>query len=156
MTQKITSINRDTCRVIQEAAMKALGQVETDFGIKISFPGGGSFGPTSVKFPFEFSLVSPTGVVLNAGAAAFTRLAPMYGMNAMDLGREFVYGRERYRIVGLAARRSRCPVIAEDVAKPGRRRLFAVELVNALLKVGTSPAPVTAQQKFDALVKGRE
>jgi hypothetical protein len=84
---------------------------------------------------FRVSIPLPDGTALDPERLRFEALAPAFGLDTNDYGREFSTGRETFRIVGLDPRRPKYPVSAERLPD-GQGFKFTAEQVAILLQKG--------------------
>lgn len=126
---KITKFDKAACRTISERAAEALKTL-ADLGLTIQ-PRGGSYTATSYTLKIEFAIVGEAGVAMTREAQDFTNLAPLHGLSAADLGREFTAGGKRFSVVGWRARAGRRPVLAR--CTDGKEYAFPVDNVRAFL-----------------------
>jgi hypothetical protein len=128
-------MNRETVKNIRIAMEIALGAVENEFGVFVKV-GRASFTDSNCNFKVEIADIdSESGEVLSKEAEDFKLRAHQYGLKADDLGREFSFGGDTFKITGLAPRRPKYPVIGMNVDN-GKPYKFGADLVvNALRKV---------------------
>jgi len=72
------------------------------------------------------------GLVVTKESEDFKRLAPRYGLQPDDLGREFVCTEQRYRIIGLSTRSRNNPIHAQRIGN-GKTYSFPAPIVKLLL-----------------------
>lgn len=105
-------MDKQTCRAITAAAVKALEAVAAEYGVVVEAKGGTYFD-SSALIKFEFSDVNESGVAQTREATDFTAYAQHYGLNPEDLGKQFVSGTTRYTIIGLKRRATKMPILAK-------------------------------------------
>lgn len=113
------------------AAVKGL---EEELGIKIELGRGSmdrSYKVGTLKL--ELSSVGEDGTAENREALDFKRMAPLYGMKADDLGREFAAGGKRYKISGWRIKAPAKPILAARVDN-GKEYIWALEDVKMYLE----------------------
>ena len=125
-------MNREIVREIMTDAQAALNEVAKKYHLAAGNVRA-SFTDTSVKLTVEVSDVGAGGVVLSREALELQKYAEMFGLPKDAYGKEFVDAGHKYKLVGLASRRSRFPVIAER--DDGKKYKLSVEHVKALLGV---------------------
>ena len=108
---KIEKMNKPACQVIKNAILKALKEVESEYGVKIDTKGG-RFTDTSFTFPMEISVIK-NGKVLSKEATAFSELAELYGFKKTDLGRTFKSRVNIYEITGISTRNRKYKLLAK-------------------------------------------
>lgn len=131
---KITAFDRATAARVREHVEKALASVGTEFGLVIKAHGG-TFSPGALTMKIEFATVGDDGTAQTRDVEAFKRGALLYGLAPDDLGKTFRSSGRTFKITGLAARRSKRPIIATDTTS-GKSFVFAAEDVRALLRAG--------------------
>lgn len=127
-------IDNNLYKLLRPALEKALKPVEDALGIKIELGTGvmdreGKVGTLKL----ELSTVGEDGTSEKREALDFKRMAPLYGLKASDLGREFSVGGKRFRISGWRVRASAKPIIAARVDN-GREYIWALEDVKMYLE----------------------
>lgn len=144
MPTKLTKIDRAALRLINAEAAEALKAVAEKFGITLTTKGGRYSNAETGEIRFEIAVHKETedGIVLDRKAIDFQRHAHLFGFEASDLHREFQDRGETYRIVGLAPKSPKFPVLAEQV-RSGKTFKFPEQIV--LFQLGKhrlmSPAP---------------
>ena len=105
-------MDRTLARKISQEAEVALKAIADKHGLTVKWKGG-SIVDTSAVLKFEFSDMTPEGLVLNKDAVAFLDNCERWGFTEDDLGREFDYAGEKRKIVGLRPRSPKYPIIVE-------------------------------------------
>lgn len=82
---------------------------------------------------FRVSIPLPDGTALDPERLRFEALAPAFGLDANDYGREFSTGLETFRVKGIDPRRPKYPVSAERLPD-GQGFKFTAEQVAVLLQ----------------------
>lgn len=82
---------------------------------------------------FRVSILLPDGTALDPERLRFEALAPAFGLDANDYGREFSTGLETFRVKGIDPRRPKYPVSAERLPD-GQGFKFTAEQVAVLLQ----------------------
>ena len=84
---------------------------------------------------FRVSIPLPEGTALDPERLRFEALAEAFGLSAADYGRQFITGRDTFRIVGIDPRRPKYPVSAERIPD-GQGFKFTADQVSLLLQKG--------------------
>lgn len=126
---KIMTFDKATCAIVRERVVQLLAPLKEEFGIAIK-PAGGSFSPGAFTMKVEMAVVSADGNVETPEAQAFRMGARMLGMEATDLGREFVCQGRRFKIAGYRARSSKRPIAAIEV-ETGKQYVFEISAVKS-------------------------
>lgn len=88
-------------------------EFEARFGVKVSIPSSISFLASNATVKIEVSEVTADGVVQSKEITDFARYATRFGLKPTDLGKEFNYQGDNYKIVGMVPRSRRAPVLAQ-------------------------------------------
>jgi hypothetical protein len=109
----ITEIDRAACAEISAAAITALQEVATRYGLAVRLDGG-RFSPDRYNMKVEFAPMTVTATSdATAIPASFAADAVKLGLSADCFGGEFTSETgERYRITGIKRRNRKYPVIA--------------------------------------------
>lgn len=131
MTQPITAFDKPTLRALRPEIERLLAPLAAR-GLRVRV-GNARFTDTTADFKLELAVDRPAphtdGTVRESKeAAAFRRLAPVYGLRPEHLGTVFRYMGEDYRIVGLKPAAPKRPIIAECV-RTGHKIVAPPELV---------------------------
>lgn len=110
-TAKIKSFDHSTVRRLREAVDEALEKVGQQFGVAIQ-SGNARFSSSKVTFKVEAAVSDEGGERVEA--VEFRRLAPLYGLEADDLGRTFIFRGSPYKIVGFKASSRKYPILGES------------------------------------------
>lgn len=103
----ITTIDRQTCKLLAAEIEAALQTVAAKHGVKIT-SGGGTIGATEFVCKVQVTL---TGEAMDdAARAQFVKYAELYGLKPEYFGRTFTSGGKSYKVAGLALNRSAKPV----------------------------------------------
>ena len=135
---KITAIDRSQCRRIRaelEHAIDAQGEVWKELGLAVKV-GNVSFNSSNMVAKIEVAIIGENGVVETREVRDFKLLAPVYGFEESDLGREFKAGGKTYKIVGCLSRATKAPILAER--SDGKQFKFPAAMVKSLLKLETT------------------
>lgn len=133
---KITAFDKPSCRALRIAVEAKLQEVAKEFGIAIK-TGNGTFTRSNFNFKVEACVFANDGTVLSKEAEEFKRFAPSYGLEASDLGKEFVLRGETYKIKGLSSRSTKFPIFATKLSD-GKCYKFPEDMVKTLLKKVTA------------------
>jgi hypothetical protein len=128
---KLTKIERHEARILGEAVVRALAVVEAEYGVKVTLQGG-TYTGTGYLPKLQISVQTETGVAMTREARDFTQMASYYGLTAENLGAEVRVNGSTFRIVGAMTRRSKHPILLEDV-KTAKRVLYGADYVKFLL-----------------------
>lgn len=133
--QQITTIDRDTARILSEECAVALHAVASKYGLELVRKAG-TFGARelNVKFQLRSAEVGDGGVTITRESQTFKSLAPIYGLSPDDLGREFTTSNGRYKITGLVPRRGKYPIQAVCVVT-GKGFKFSADTVKLHLNM---------------------
>lgn len=122
-------IDRDMVKLIRDRLQDALEPVAK--GMKLSVEvGHASFTNNNVSFKVVLAVVGQNGESITPEAESFSRMAELYGIDPDALHKDFEYGGKTYKIMGLAPRRSRFPVVA-DRQPDGKGFKFPIDVVKA-------------------------
>ena len=132
MAAKITTIDRETCRILRDTINHTLSSVGNRLGLKIT-AGSASYDPQQATFKLECATLNSNGDPITKTVTDFTRNACLYGLEASDLGRSFESVGDTWTLVGLSPRSRKFPFLcrkerdgkiykmAERVVKHGLR-----------------------------------
>lgn len=95
-------MDREKCRIISEAALKALKSLEEQFKVKIS-PARGTFSSGNCVLKFEFAEVDASGVAKTRKADNWI-YAVMMGLPKDGIGKEFKFRGHSYKVSGFRPR----------------------------------------------------
>lgn len=110
-------------KVLREQMEKALRQIDAP-GFVFTV-GRCTYGEDNATFKVEVARKRSDGLVINRDASDFLRSAKWFGFTSDDLGKEFQANGKTYKLVGLASRKSKRPVLAADLS--GQKFCFQVE-----------------------------
>ena len=130
-------INRTTVKMLRSEIQDALVSLGEKHGLEFNV-GGASFSSNNVRFKVDANVIGDDGEAFSQEAEDFGSLASMYGFEPEDLGKEFSYGGETYKITGLKPRRRKYPVSAEGI-RNGKGYKFPADMVKAALKMSSTP-----------------
>jgi len=93
--KKITSIDRDTAKMIHARVTEIMQKAATELGLTCRQP--------RVKINWDTSGTAPEGVtiIIVLDVADFLALASLYCLEPEDLGRKFTSGGETFRVTGI-------------------------------------------------------
>lgn len=123
-------LTKQNLKSIQDEVLKALVPAEQKFGVKFAFRGG-RFDSTTATVKLEIATVSD-GQVNTREMADFLHYAPMFGVKAEDLGRQFTTMGRTYTLVGLNPRGNKYPFICER--SDGRQFKFTEKQIVSIFK----------------------
>lgn len=124
--RKITEFDRTIAGTLGKQARTLLEPLAQQHGLTIK-QRGGRYDPTTLKLTFEL-LVTETPDGKSGEQAQFEKYCFIAGLTPDQFGTEFSYAGETYRIVGIAPKRSKRPVIAART-KDGKRFVFPGDVV---------------------------
>jgi hypothetical protein len=124
-------MDRQKCRDLRVAIAEALKSIEDSFKVKVCV-GNASFSSASCNFKIEFAELNANGEAETKEIQSFKSLSALYGFQADDLGKEFMFNGKRFKIAGLAPRKSKYPILATNIQE-GRTYKFPVEGVLSAL-----------------------
>lgn len=105
-------ITREKCQTIRREMESALARIASEHGLAVTI-GNCRFTPDTMKFT-QVTFVGPSvegGELDTLEARTFKRNAHVYGLSSDDLGRRFVFGGERYTLVGCKPRAHTYPLL---------------------------------------------
>ena len=136
MSKKTTikEFTNPVVRKIMDECEEALRPIAEKYGLTLDRKGR-TYRRDSLPVMFQLLVTEhdEDGNTLSAAAKEFTKLAPLFGLETGDLGKEFRNRNETFRISGLSPRSRKYPVLAENV-KTGKTYKFAAETVKNALK----------------------
>lgn len=131
---KITRFTKKECRLLGEAAVKALENLANEFGLKITYNGG-----TIDDYEFKMKLACKVLVTEkgeSADKAEFEKWATLYGLKPEWYGKPVVLGGQAFTISGLrTSGRSAKPVKLTRVSD-GKNN-FVAPIRDIVRKLGT-------------------
>ena len=110
MAAKITTIDRETCRILRDTINQTLSSVGSRLGVKIT-AGSASYDAQQATFKLECATLNSSGEPITKTTTDFTRNACLYGLEAGDLGRSFESAGENWTLVGLSPRSRKFPFL---------------------------------------------
>jgi hypothetical protein len=116
--------------------MKEVGDLLKNYAEsnKLAFSGvRASFGVSNIKVSVELAEISKGGEVLSREAIELKNYADVYGLPQKAYGMTFRDRGQTFKLVGLAPRRSKMPVIVENDS--GKKYKMSLEYVKAMLGV---------------------
>ena len=137
MTEAITprNLTPGLCQRLEAEMLEACAAVAARHGLKAEALG---ITAMNLRWNFDFgvrvSIPRPDGTTIQPERALFEVMAPEYGLQSEDFGREFLSRGERFRITGIDPRRPPYPVSAVRIPD-GKGYKFTAENVAALLQL---------------------
>lgn len=104
------------CNQIRDELNKVLPDIGKKLGISLKM-GNGSYTHSTATLKVEAAVLTPDGEAQTKEAIAFKQFATSYGLKPTDLGREFSTMTGTYKIVGLATRSWKMPILATQNGK---------------------------------------
>ena len=123
---KITSINRESLRLINNEIDKAIQAVGDKYGISIK-TGNASFSPDTATTKVIISVISEDGTVKTPEVKDFDLYKNVFGIKK-NLYDTFTFQGDSYTIVGIKASSRKYPVIGKRA--DGKEFKFTVDSVN--------------------------
>ena len=118
------------CEHLREEMLRACHAIAQDHGLVVKCT---SVRDMNLRYGFNFTIEVgiplSDGTILEPGRALFEVLAPDYGLNPTDFGREFRANGEAFRIIGLSPRRPKYPVDAERLSDRKQYKFTAENVV---------------------------
>lgn len=99
----ITTLDKPTVLNLQNEMLTAMQAVAAKHGLTV-INKGGTFSQTSTMMKFEVVTCGKTGEPQTREREDFKRLASVYGLQATDLDRTFVFNGSIFQVVGLKFR----------------------------------------------------
>jgi len=126
-------IDRSSLRLAMSELEKVMKPVCDKLGLSLKM-GGGSFTPQNAVCKFTIAVQDGSGNAVTREAEDFKRYAKSYGLSPDDLHRTFIYAGRQYKILGLAPRSAKYPILAE---RDGKTVKMPLESVKAGLHFGS-------------------
>lgn len=127
---KLTKIDKEACKTIQEAATAALQAVAESHGLAVK-AAGGRYDGVIFTAKFEFALTSEDGQAISREAEDFKHYCSLYNLKPEHLGAEFKINGDDYVLIGVAMGSPKYPLLARRV-RDGRTRKFTEALAAKL------------------------
>jgi len=102
-------IDKVTLQWLRKTLNTILAEFAAEEGISLKL-GNCTFTPSNFIFKLEGALINADGVAETKERDDFKYYATMYGLNASDLDKEFVFRNEKYKVVGLNPRSRKYPI----------------------------------------------
>jgi len=129
---KITAFNPQLCNSFRKQVLAQLQSLADQSGVVIK-DGRGSYSPTEYTFKLSFFVPESDGNVLTPEAQDLKDYANTFGLKPSDLFREFEYGGETCKVMGLKPNRPKFPILIKKI-QSGKMFKFNEELVQRCLK----------------------
>ena len=113
MKNKITKLDRPTVKYIKKRLETAANPLAEELGVAIDL-GSCTFKTSNCKFQLKVAVLDPDGKAITEESESFRSSAKLFGLEPDDLGKEFIYRRQSYRICGLKPKSRKYPVIARS------------------------------------------
>jgi len=108
---KINEFTRKNLRELLDAMETALQEVSKEYNVNIKL-GRAKFSSETFDVKFSGSLASIDGKSKTREEIDFERYAFRYGLTPEDLGKEFDFVGEKYKIIGARPRATKYPICA--------------------------------------------
>lgn len=149
---KIEGFNRQTVRLVQEGAVKALADYAKKLGLTVKAVGG-SFDDNILTAKIQFTVTEREGQKVDPAADDFRKYATVYDLQPADLGRVFLMRGEEYTVAGLLMYKRSKPVLVTR-SRDKKRFSMTPEDVARLLHVGTKAERAPLLDFPNAAVRG--
>ncbi|MBI4382369.1 MAG: hypothetical protein HY574_14420 [candidate division NC10 bacterium] len=126
ITTKITAFDRTITSALGKEVRRLLEPFAERYGLKVGRQGG-NYDATMLKLTLELR-VAETADGRSGEQVEFEKYCFIAGLKPEDFGLEFAYSGTDYRVVVIAPKRSRNPVIAIRI-KDGKRFVFPREVL---------------------------
>lgn len=117
---KVTTINPAFLKALRLELNEAIKPVAQKYGIAMAL-GNASFTETMFHYKLEGVVPVGDGEVLSVrdmkAAEDYKRLCTAYGLKLEWLGREFQYGGRTVKLVGIMPKRTKFPILVNDIVK---------------------------------------
>ncbi len=124
-------MNRSTAKQLAGKIEAALQPLAGELGMQIRARGG-SLSETAYMAKIEVAEVTDDGVAKTPERVAFIKEAMYYGLSPEDLDAEFTASGVTYKIIGLAPRKRKYPIVAAR-QPDGKLYKFGAETVVRML-----------------------
>ena len=128
----IKEFDKVNIKMICSEIDEAVQSVAEKYGIKLE-RGNASYRTNNFVLKINGSVLTDTGQAMTREASDFQKMAPLFGLSADDLGKEFVANGKRFVITGLKPRSPKYPILAAEVGT-GTTYKFQVDTVVRRLK----------------------
>ena len=108
----IKEINKEVVRQLMTEIRETLHILGDKHGLHITV-GGATYSGNNFRFKAEAALVTESGEVMSREVIDFQRMARLYDLSPAILNKTFTHKTHAYKIVGLASRAARFPIICE-------------------------------------------
>jgi hypothetical protein len=127
-------MDKAKARTISKRVEELLAPLEGEFNVRARIAGG-TFDPSAdsgfARFTVEVAEIDEDGMAATREARDFGRYATAYGLYPGDLGREFTWRGERFRLTGINPNAPSYPILAERVAD-GKTFKFPREVARSI------------------------
>lgn len=124
----ITAIDRKTCKLVQDGAIKALQDYAKSLGLSVTFAGG-SYTDRDFTMKAKFALTG--NAAEDAGKSHFEQHCRLFGLQAGDYKRRMTYGGQKLELVALDLKRHKYPLVFQPIGG-GQRRVFTTDAIKML------------------------
>jgi hypothetical protein len=120
-----------TCGILDRAIIEALTDLSKKYNVEFS-TGSGRYDDLQYTVRLQVSLISETGI--SGDKLTWDKYAALYGLEKEDFGKTFNAGTARtFKIVGVHPRRTKRPIVGEDILTK-KRFVFEPHTVSFHLK----------------------
>jgi hypothetical protein len=127
----ISKFDKDIIQSLRPELDDAVDTFSKKYGINLSF-GKCTYTPNNATMTLAMSVKTADGTAITREREDYERLATLYNLKPEWLDKTFPYKGQTYRIVGLANRRIKNPVLCEVVGDGGEPYLFSAELIESV------------------------
>jgi hypothetical protein len=131
MPKKITNIDKPELKQIADLAAEALNVLFAEYGLTVK-RGNGHYARSGEYADMNFTFTVVGAVAGNRDAEAYRQSASLYDLKSEWLNKTVTSGRDTFKLVGLAPRRSRAPIILQRA--DGKQFLYPAGMVKALFE----------------------
>lgn len=130
LMSKITQFSKDNLDSIRNDINEALKAIESKYNIELK-TGSLSYSTETFSVKVE-AAIKVEGVSNSKDAQEFKKYAMIIGLQASDLGREFLSNRKTWKLLGMKPRKQKTPMICQNVGDGKLYLLSEEEVVKAL------------------------
>ena len=113
METKITKLDKPKIKYIRKRLETTLKPLAKELGVSID-PGNCTFRESNCRFQLKIAVLDSGGKPITEEADTFKDNASLFGFEASDLGRGFIFQGKPYTVCGLSPKSRKYPVIARS------------------------------------------